>query len=160
MLDEHLVCRDGRSEESLLERRGVWRTLAARRNHQTALGTLLQFVKERALILVEDVEVDGALVVCSNDCFCLTASYHRDGSLAVNKLLHVQQTAEESFSCGSVHRHCVGDLHASVRVSEWRALLSFVGLASSFESFDARHGVLVERKCFLPFCATVWCSLI
>ena len=58
------------------------------------------------------------------------------------------------------HRHCVGDLHASVRVSEWRALLSFVGLASSFESFDARHGVLVERKCFLPFCATVWCSLI
>ena len=44
MLIDHLMCRDRRSEESLLERITV-RTLAARRNHQTALGKFLKFVK-------------------------------------------------------------------------------------------------------------------
>ena len=34
-------------------------TLAARRNCQTALGTFLEFVKQRALPLVEDVEIDS-----------------------------------------------------------------------------------------------------
>ena len=67
MLVDHLMCRDGRSEESLPERRAV-RTLAARRNYQIALGTFLTFVKERPLPLVEDVDVDGALVVYSDDC--------------------------------------------------------------------------------------------
>ena len=45
MLVDHLMRRDGRSEESLLER-GAVRTLAARQNHQTALGTFLKFVPE------------------------------------------------------------------------------------------------------------------
>ena len=44
--------------------------------------------------------------------FCCT-----DGSLAVIQQLRVQQTAEESSSCGSVHRHFAGDVHASVRAS-------------------------------------------
>ena len=53
MLVDDLLCRGGRSEESLLERRAV-RILAARR-----MGTFLKIVKERALPLVEDVEIDS-----------------------------------------------------------------------------------------------------
>ena len=56
-----LMCRDGKSRESLLERRAM-RTLAAQQNYQTALGTFLKFVKKRAIPLVEDVETDGCLV--------------------------------------------------------------------------------------------------
>ena len=53
------TCREGRSEESLLERRAV-RTLAARQNPQTALGKFLKFVQKGTVLLVEDVEIDGA----------------------------------------------------------------------------------------------------
>ena len=80
MLVDHLMCRDGRSEESLLERRVV-RTLAARRNYETALGTFLKFVKERALPLVEDVEIDGVLVAYSNDCFIQGVQHHHGSQL-------------------------------------------------------------------------------
>ena len=34
---------------------------------------------------------------------------------------------------------------------ERRALLSYVGWPVSFESFEVRHGVLVERGCLLFF---------
>ena len=51
------------------------RTLAARRNHQTAFWTFLKLVQERALPLVEDVEIDGALVAYSNDCFVQECSF-------------------------------------------------------------------------------------
>ena len=61
MLIDHLMCRDGKLKELLLERRAV-RTLAARRFYQTALETFLKCVKERVLPLIEDVEIDGALV--------------------------------------------------------------------------------------------------
>ena len=64
----------------LLQRRGV-RTLVTRRNYQTALGTLLKFVKERALSLVEGVEIDGALVAYSNDCFVQGAQHHQGSQL-------------------------------------------------------------------------------
>ena len=53
------TCREGRSEESLLERRAV-RTLAARQNPQSALGKFLKFVQKGTVLLVEDVEIDGA----------------------------------------------------------------------------------------------------
>ena len=49
---KHLTCRDGRSDESVLERRAV-RTLNT--EYPTALGTF--FKLERALPLVEDVDV-------------------------------------------------------------------------------------------------------
>ena len=101
MLVDHLMCRDGRSEESLVERR-VARTLAAPRNCQTALGTFLKFVKERALPLVEDVKIDGS-AGCVLERFLskefsiiavrrLPAAV--DGSLAVIQPLWVQETAE------------------------------------------------------------------
>ena len=101
LLVNHFMCRDGRSKESLMEQRTV-KTLAARQNHPTALGTPLEFGKERALHLVEDVDVEGALVPCSSDCYCpgcsaspcFTASCGRDGSLAVSQPLWVQQTAK------------------------------------------------------------------
>ena len=80
MLVFHLMCRDGRLEESLLEQRDV-RTLAARRNYQTALGTFFKFVKERAVPLVEDVEFDGALVAYSNDCFVQGVQHHHGSQL-------------------------------------------------------------------------------
>ena len=83
------------------------KTHAARRNYQTALGTFFAFVKERALFLVEDVEIDGALIAYWNDC-CVqgvqcpgssaspwfTVSGCHDGSLAVIQLLWVQKTSE------------------------------------------------------------------
>ena len=80
MLADHLTCRDGRSAESILERGSVT-TLAARRSHQTALGTFLKFGKERALPLVEDVEIDGALVAYSNDCFIQRVQHHHGSQL-------------------------------------------------------------------------------
>ena len=64
----HLLCRNGKSEESLLEQRAA-KTFAARRNYQAALGTFLKIVNERALPLVEDVEINGSLVAYSNGCF-------------------------------------------------------------------------------------------
>ena len=47
-----------------------------------------------------------------------TACCCSDGSLAVMQPLWVQQTAEESFSRGSVQPHFAGDVHASVRASD------------------------------------------
>ena len=66
-LVDQLMCRDGRSEESLLERRAV-RTLAGRQNHQNAFGKFLNFV-QRTLPLVEGVDIDGALIVYSTAPF-------------------------------------------------------------------------------------------
>ena len=66
---------DGRSEDSLLERRAV-KTLAARHNPKTSLGKFLMVVQMRALPLVEDVEVDGALVAYSNDCSVQGVQHH------------------------------------------------------------------------------------
>ena len=46
------------------------------------------------------------------------ASWCRDGSLAVTQPISVQESCEESSSCGSVHSHPAGDVHASFRVSD------------------------------------------
>ena len=86
MLVDHLMCRDGRLDESLLERRAV-RTLAARRSYQTALGTFIKCVKERALPMVKDVEIDGA-------SSWFTASCCSDGSLTVILPLWFQKNFE------------------------------------------------------------------
>ena len=51
MMVDHLMCPDGRLDESLLER-GDARTFAARWNYQAALGSFLQFVQKRTLPLV------------------------------------------------------------------------------------------------------------
>ena len=45
------------------------------------LGAFLKFVEERALPLVEDVEVDGALVAYSNDCFVQGVQQHHGSQL-------------------------------------------------------------------------------
>ena len=58
ILIDHLMCRDEELEELLFERRAV-KTLAARRIHFTAVGTLLKCVKERVLHLVGDIEIGG-----------------------------------------------------------------------------------------------------
>ena len=76
MLADHLMCRDGKSDESLLERRAV-RTLAARRNYQTALGSCLKFMQKCTLLLVADGVIDGALVAYSNDCLLLGVQHHQ-----------------------------------------------------------------------------------
>ena len=55
--------------ENLLLERTAARTLAARRFYQTALRTFLKCVKENVLTLGEDVEIDGALVAYSRNCF-------------------------------------------------------------------------------------------
>ena len=79
-LVHRLMCRDGRSEESLLKRRAVT-TLAARRNCQLVLGAFVKFVKERALHLDEDVEVNDARVVYPNDSFFLEVQHHHGSQL-------------------------------------------------------------------------------
>ena len=63
-----------------MERRAE-KTFAARRNHQTALGTFLKFGKERALHLAEDVEVDGAPVAYSNNCSGQGVQHHHGSQL-------------------------------------------------------------------------------
>ena len=130
MLVDHLTCRDGRSEESLLERRAVG-TLAARRNDQTALGTFLKLVKARALPLVEDVEIDGALVAYSNDCFAQGVQHHhffaasccRDGLLAVNQPLFGSRKHPRFHRC----------------LKGWRQLTPCVHSTSSASTCLGRH---------------------
>ena len=75
-MGDHSLCRDGRSEESLLERRSV-RTLAGRRSYQTALGKFLKFVQKPTLHLVEVVEIDGGLVAYSNVCSVQGAQHYK-----------------------------------------------------------------------------------
>ena len=128
MMIDHLMRRDGRSEESHLERRDM-RTLSARRNYQTAIGKFLKFVKERALPLDEDVEIDGALVAYSND-FVQGFQHHHGSQLLATVMdrgrhsaLLIQQTSEApsmfedvatahtcahptSNACTSLGRHC------------------------------------------------------
>ena len=80
-LVDHLMCRDGRKNRSRREQLCGHSQL---RNDQTALGTFLKFVQERALPLVEDVEIDGALVAYSNDCFVQGVEhYHVSQLLAI-----------------------------------------------------------------------------
>ena len=59
-LVDHLMCRDGKSGETLLEKRDA-KTFAARRNYQTALGWLLRFARRLTRALVADGDMDGAL---------------------------------------------------------------------------------------------------
>ena len=79
------------------------RTLAARRNYQTALGTFLKFVRERTLHLVEDVKIDGSLVRIRMRV--LQGVQHHHGS----QLLVMDHWP--------VNPHLAGDVHASVRAS-------------------------------------------
>ena len=85
MLVDHLMCRDGRSEESLLER-GAVRTPSARQSHQTARGKFLKFVLKRTLPLVEDAEIDGALIAYSNDCSDQGVQHHTGSQLLATVL--------------------------------------------------------------------------
>ena len=68
LLGDHLMCPDGRSEESLLKRRAAM-TIPARQNLQTAFGKFFKFVQKRTHLQIEDVEIETALVAYSNDCF-------------------------------------------------------------------------------------------
>ena len=96
MLVDHLLCRDRRLEESLLERR-AGRTVAARQNHQTALGKFLKFVQKSTLPLVENVEIDGALVAHSNACSAQGVQHHNGSQL----LAAVMYRWPPFSSCGS-----------------------------------------------------------
>ena len=81
MLTDHLMCRDGRSEESLLERRAV-STLAARRNYQTALAHAPSGRKHRNRRCPGRV-LEQLLCPKSSASPWFAASCCRDGSLAV-----------------------------------------------------------------------------
>ena len=94
---DHLLCRDGKTEESLLERRLV-RTLTARRNYQTALGSLPESVQKRTPPLVEDGEIDGALVAYSNDWILQEAQHHHAAS-AAKATVHVGASSSSSALC-------------------------------------------------------------
>ena len=88
VLDDHVVGMG--SEEALLERRAL-RIQAARRNYQTALGTLLKFVQEQPRSLWPRRQnrrspgcvVERFLCPLSSASPWFTASCCRDGSLAV-----------------------------------------------------------------------------
>ena len=57
------------------------RTLAARQNHQLALGKFLKFVQKRMRPLVEHVESDVVLVAYSNDCSVQGVQHHNGSKL-------------------------------------------------------------------------------
>ena len=57
------------------------RTLEARQNSQNAFGSFLECVKERVLPLVDDVEIDGALVAHSNERFVQKVQHHHGSQL-------------------------------------------------------------------------------
>ena len=107
------------------------------------------------LFVVEYVEIEGALVfqrlLCpgSSAAQWFTASCRRDGSLAVVQPLWVQQTAEASSACGSVHPHFAGNLHAYVRASgiekgscptACATSPMLVGRHRSFRNWSIHHG--------------------
>ena len=76
--------RFGRSREGKLEESPEAKSceaLAAGRSHQTALGKFLKSVKERALHLVENVEVNDARVAHRSDCFVLGVQHHHGSQL-------------------------------------------------------------------------------
>ena len=70
---DHLMCGDGKLEESLLKRRAV-RAIAGRQSRRTVLGKFFKCVKERVLHLVEDVEVNDGRVAYPNDCWLCPGS--------------------------------------------------------------------------------------
>ena len=93
LLVDHSMCRVGRSEEFLLDRRAV-KTHAAKRNCQTTLGSFLKLVQKRTLPLVEDVKIHGALVAYSNDCLLQGVQHHH-----WLQLLAAVMDRWPSFSC-------------------------------------------------------------
>ena len=101
------------------------KALAARRNHQTAPGKFLKFVLKRTLPRVEDVEIDGAVVAYSKDCFVQRVQHHNGLQL----LAAVMDAGRHSAAMGSTNcrgifltwqssRNFAADAHASVRASD------------------------------------------
>ena len=84
-----MTCREGKLEESPKQR--AVRALAARRNHQTALGKFRKFVLKRMLLVVDDVEIDGALV-----------AWHRRGSQDLATVMDRRPSFRKSSTCGSI----------------------------------------------------------
>ena len=118
ILIDHLMCRNGKLEFLLLQRRAV-RALAVRRSRRTVLGKFLKCVKKHALHLAA---VNDARVTSPSDCFVL-GFQHLHGSLLLAVVVDrwpsfsrfwVQQTAEECSSFDSVHPHFTGNVHAPV----------------------------------------------
>ena len=102
-------------EELLLERRTV-RTNAARQNHQTALGKFLKFVQKRTHPLVEDVEIDGALVAYPNDCSVKGVQHHNGSKFHVVVIdCWLSFNHFRSSKLPKSHPHVA--VHASVRAS-------------------------------------------
>ena len=81
LASSHFACRGWNVGGIALGAKRCEHTRSGTVNHQTALGTFLKSVKERALHLVEDVEVDGALVAYSNDCFVQGVQHHHGSQL-------------------------------------------------------------------------------
>ena len=127
MLVDHLMCRDGRSEESLLERRAV-------KTRETELSNRSWVAPQ---VCTEDFEIDGTLVA-----YLLAAvmdrwlSFTRLGSrklprfhrcvqerrqLTLSRTRRVPAPVWEGtatrLSYGSVHSQLAGDVHASVKAS-------------------------------------------
>ena len=120
--------RERKLEESLKQR--AVRALAARRSRQTALGMFLKFVQQRTLLLVEVVEIDGAVVAYSIDYFVQGFQHHKD-----SQLLDAVTDRWPSFSCSGSNK-CLGssscggvgtfilffadNVHAFVRASDMK----------------------------------------
>ena len=116
--------RVGKLVEYLLKRRAV-RALAARQSHLTALGKFLKLVKERALHLDEDVEVNDAQVESPNGCFLEFQHHHGSQLLAAVvdrwpsfSRFGSSQLPRNRFSCGSAHPHFVNNVSTPIRISE------------------------------------------
>ena len=110
LLVHHLMCRVGRSEEPIMEQRAA-RTLAARQDHQTALGKFLEIItgahassgRLRRKRRCPGRAFQRLLRSGSSTSQWITASCNSDGSLAVVQPLLMWQCS--SSFCG--YRTCV-----------------------------------------------------
>ena len=172
VLVDHWMCRDGRSEESLLERRGG-RTLAARQNYQTALVSFLNFVQKRQRLLSPG----------SSASPWFTASCYCDGSLAVIQPLWVQQSHASAFpssdastcmgrhrgtshpsqptSNASFHSHLTSNLRASVRASHTLHIMTIavsVERAGFVTKHERKNGACCEAETLFARAGMVVCA--
>ena len=137
MLVDHSLCRDGRSEESFQERRTV-RTLAARRNSQTALGNFFKIVQKRTLSRVKHVKIDGALVARSNDCFVqVVQHYHVSRLLAAVMDRWPSSSRFVSRTLPDFHRCLSDNLH--LRTPEAMPTPVYEGIAARFTLPNRLH---------------------
>ena len=139
-----LMCRDGKLEDLLLERKAV-NTLAARRIYQTAVGAFLKCVKEPVFPLVGDVEIDDVVVAHSNDCFVQGVQHHHGSQL-------LAAVMDRWPSCSRSGSRKLSRFHQCLK--EWRQL----ALARTRRAMQAPVWKELQHSSLFSNISIWWCS--